>query len=72
MKSGICPKCGSSDVWCKTSMGYRGALMLGLFTSIPLTDYVCAECGYVESYVKEDQMNRMRKSIRSHYSKVKP
>ncbi|MFZ0613973.1 MAG: hypothetical protein WAM73_17160 [Desulfobacterales bacterium] len=59
MKSGICPKCSSDEV-------YSGAdipLKKGPFASnsIPVSlasvaardNYVCIRCGYVESYVSE-------------------
>lgn len=59
MKSGICPKCSSDEV-------YSGAdipLKKGPFASnsIPVSlasvaardNYVCLRCGYVESYISE-------------------
>ncbi len=59
MKSGICPKCSSDEV-------YSGAdipLKKGPFASnsIPVSlssvaardNYVCISCGYVESYIGE-------------------
>lgn len=59
MKSGICPKCSSDEV-------YSGAdipLKKGPFASnsIPVSlasvaardNYVCLRCGYVESYIGE-------------------
>ena len=57
MKNGICPKCGSSEVYAGTGLtnkaGYYGV------NSVPITywiyaaldNYVCAGCGYVESYL---------------------
>ena len=48
MKSGECPKCGSSEV---RAIRSGNGLSLGTFSWIWLRTYVCAACGYTESYV---------------------
>ena len=59
-KTGTCPKCDSSEVYNNSSHPSRGDRC-----SIPgkdgrvrnnlwLTVYICADCGYVEEYVRED------------------
>ena len=56
MKNGKCPKCGSCDVY-KTSIGpgQRGFRQLSMFTSVKLAEFICCDCGLVESYL--DDMN---------------
>jgi predicted nucleic-acid-binding Zn-ribbon protein len=51
MKKGQCPKCGSKQVFRKMASGYRGNMILGFIRWTSLTDYVCVDCGYIESYV---------------------
>ena len=59
MKSGRCPKCGSDKIhqgtriWCKRGEHHSNAIPIGLFNYAVLDNYVCADCGYVESYVAE-------------------
>jgi ribosomal protein S27AE len=61
MKDGLCPKCGSEAVYVRkndrTIYGV-GAIMLkdGVFsTGAPLDNYVCGDCGYVESYLVDKE-----------------
>lgn len=68
MKNGTCPKCGSTEVYDDTSKGrlargYRDGLAIDGFSSIPLINYVCTDCGYTENYVqhKEDTERLKRK-----------
>ena len=63
MKNGICPKCGSTDVRSGEFLAKKGRLDCG--QSHPrnhqgsatiaawLDNYVCARCGYVESYIAD-------------------
>ncbi len=54
MKTGKCPKCGSSEIYCQNKMRTgRSALMLSVWSVIPLDEYVCGDCGYVESFVSD-------------------
>ncbi len=59
MRSGKCPKCGSSNVRTDASrrvLGQASQLPLGGFNApAPLTHYVCAGCGYMETYVKREK-----------------
>ncbi|MBC8255079.1 MAG: hypothetical protein H8E35_13785 [Ardenticatenia bacterium] len=67
MKNGQCPKCGSHDVYAGTQIGFKqGALATntiplgGLFSaSAALDNYVCVNCGYVESYVADPDKLRI-------------
>jgi predicted nucleic-acid-binding Zn-ribbon protein len=54
MKSGQCPKCGSSDIriialdW-QRKIG--ASISTGLFTMAAVDHHVCVSCGYTEMYV---------------------
>jgi predicted nucleic-acid-binding Zn-ribbon protein len=61
MLDGICPKCGSHDVYCDVNIPgkdnshridtimVKAAFLLPSFAV--LDNYVCVQCGYLESYV---------------------
>ncbi len=59
MKNGQCPKCGSSDVHSGSMISFKqgafgsNTIPLGgiLSGSAMLDNYVCVNCGYVESYM---------------------
>jgi predicted nucleic-acid-binding Zn-ribbon protein len=66
MRDGICPKCGSDEVYsganvqAKTnshgmnSIPIRGGIYFAPVTAA-LDNYVCVKCGYVESYIADPQ-----------------
>ncbi len=57
MRNGICSKCGRSsvysgrDVAVKASVGNR--IPIDFTHSVPLDNYVCTSCGYVERYISD-------------------
>ena len=57
MKNGRCPKCDSSqvfsgaDVFPKSGPFTCNAIPISLTALAPLDNYVCLDCGYVESYI---------------------
>ena len=59
MKSGFCPKCSSREVYAgeniKMKQGAYGCntIPLGGFlgSQVALDNYVCCQCGYLESYI---------------------
>lgn len=57
MRSGICPNCGNSEVYAGTDVkvkkGRYNVIPIALLTEAALDNYVCVECGYVESYVAD-------------------
>ncbi|MGB7337383.1 MAG: hypothetical protein WBC91_00710 [Phototrophicaceae bacterium] len=63
MRAGICPKCGSHDVYKRHNAWYlsggdkTGIKMLhenyAEYTAVP-TVYLCTDCGYFESYLEDD------------------
>ena len=79
MLDGICPKCGSNDVYCDTNVpdkdNYRrwDTIMLQNRFLLPSTaildNYVCARCGYLESYVP---FQENLQEITENWTKVTP
>jgi Zn finger protein HypA/HybF involved in hydrogenase expression len=62
MTNGICPKCGSTDVRVGRNLpGPYGINAIPLAhgvvnTNVAVLDnYVCPECGYVESYIADGE-----------------
>ena len=55
MKKTECSKCGSSEIYTRRAGAYRSYLSLGLIKSTVLTDFVCSQCGFVDSYVLDDE-----------------
>jgi len=59
MKTGICPKCGSHEVYGGTEVKWKSGgynfncIPITAFTATALDNYVCVDCGYVESYVTD-------------------
>lgn len=61
MRSGQCPKCGSYEIYSGAEIhqkeGRDGANTIpvgGLYgVQIPLDNFVCLSCGYVESYISD-------------------
>ncbi len=51
MKSGKCPKCGSGEIYRGRAHNQRSALNTSILKYARLEDFVCADCGLVESYI---------------------
>jgi predicted nucleic-acid-binding Zn-ribbon protein len=57
MKKGLCPKCGSREVYDgsgvsgKSGMNFSNTIPITSLSNAKLDNYVCFICGYVESYV---------------------
>jgi predicted nucleic-acid-binding Zn-ribbon protein len=51
MKDGICPKCGSSQVYRRASGGHVTIWLNWIRNTNPM-NYVCSSCGYVEWYIE--------------------
>lgn len=63
---GICPICGSDHIKSGADVadksGLRGANRIPITTTlaIPLDNYICLACGYVESYITDrSALNRI-------------
>lgn len=62
MRSGVCAKCRQSEVYELPLRRYDGTgLPLTSFRSANTTVYVCAGCGYTETYVDADSLALVRK-----------
>ena len=59
MKTGICPKCSSHEVFSGAGIALKkgpfgsNSIPIGLTSIAALDNLACAECGYVESYVSD-------------------
>ena len=61
MRDGICPKCGSTDVYSGASLPrmskvgsyWSNVIPITLMGVAALDNYVCTACGYVESFISE-------------------
>ena len=58
----ICPKCsGTRLLRVKDTGGDHGiSLILDWFKIVPVTRFVCTDCGYVESWVEEKYMEKLK------------
>lgn len=54
MKSGQCPKCGSSDVYQRSKGPFEEGVSISLWAAATLDTYLCTNCGYVEHYALDD------------------
>lgn len=65
MKNGKCPKCASTDIRFtgreRRFRSYREVIMVGWFGGIMLDEYICADCGYVETYVEKRALQKLQK-----------
>ena len=61
-----CPKCGCKEILrVEDGVGDRSInLVLGWFSIVPVTRYVCTGCGYVESWVDERYLSDIRLQYR--------
>lgn len=59
MKEGKCPKCGSEQIYSGTNVSPKNgpfgsnSIPITLISLAALDNYVCADCGYLESYVAD-------------------
>ena len=76
MLNGICPKCGAHEVYSGAEVIYKSnqyhmnsiPIKGSFLTSyVALNNYVCVECGYVESYIEDPGK---AEEISRHWPKV--
>lgn len=61
MKNRKCPKCNSAQVYKKMSRSHRSYIFISLLSAARLTDYVCTDCGFTESYIfNKDKLNEIK------------
>ena len=59
MKNGQCPRCGSNKIYAAVDLPFKGgpfgsnSIPISLTSMAPLDNYVCTECGLVQSYVAD-------------------
>jgi predicted RNA-binding Zn-ribbon protein involved in translation (DUF1610 family) len=54
MKSGKCPKCGSDEIYkSATYLGHRQWWGLTIFSSVRIHEFICCDCGLVETYLRD-------------------
>jgi hypothetical protein len=52
MKDGICSRCGSDEVYESTSaLDQRSWRVLTIFSKVRLEEFICCNCGLVETYL---------------------
>ncbi len=75
MKDGVCPKCGSEEVYTKDLPSYYHTNQIPISAGgfLPdfghLVNYVCINCGYMEHYLRDFDA---REYIPKHWDKVRP
>jgi predicted RNA-binding Zn-ribbon protein involved in translation (DUF1610 family) len=58
----VCPKCGKADVrWNDQGSTSRNSLLLSRWSlwALKLVTYVCAACGHIEEYVRDEDLPRV-------------
>lgn len=61
MKTGVCPKCQSTEIYSGADIPLKkgpfgsNAIPVSMTSIAALDNYVCTDCGYVESYVGESE-----------------
>lgn len=62
MKSSVCPKCGSTEIYTEEGGSTRDYLPGGsIFNPLLLINYACGDCGYLETYVDRDRLELLKK-----------
>ena len=62
VKNGTCPKCGSKSIYCGDKIPLKSgpfgsnSIPVSIISMAALDNYVCVDCGLVESYVADDYM----------------
>jgi predicted nucleic-acid-binding Zn-ribbon protein len=75
LKDGICPKCKSHEVYCGAEIVLKSgpfgsnSIPISLASIAALDNFVCTNCGYVESYVSD---SKKLKEICQKWHKAKP
>jgi len=61
MKNGICPRCQGKEIFNGTGVFYKSGMQhsntipVSLFRAAALDNFVCGQCGYVESYIAKEK-----------------
>jgi len=61
MKNGICPRCGGKEIFSgkavanKSGMHNSNSIPVSLFRAAALDNFVCGQCGCVESFIAREK-----------------
>jgi ribosomal protein S27AE len=61
MKNGICPNCQSKEIFSgagvkgKSGMHNSNCIPVSLFRAAALDNFVCGQCGYVQSFIAKEK-----------------
>jgi Zn ribbon nucleic-acid-binding protein len=74
-KTGICPKCNSSEIYTNSKdvpLGDRASLTLSTWIGAIVEAYVCLSCGFLEEYMRPNDLLNEKKidKIRSTWRKI--
>ena len=75
MKNGQCPRCGSKEIYSGANIPLKSgpfagnAIPITLLSMAALDNYVCVDCGLVESYISE--ASKLEEVVKS-WDKVEP
>ncbi|MAU12260.1 MAG: hypothetical protein CL607_20730 [Anaerolineaceae bacterium] len=71
MKTGTCPVCGSDNIYTNWAMSpaneriwrsyHYDVLMIARGREARLEQYICGDCGFIQSYVAPDRINQVRR-----------
>ena len=56
MQTGKCPKCDNTEIYvntCRVGAASRAKLPLSLMTEVAVDEFICAQCGFIESYLSD-------------------
>ncbi len=73
LQSGVCPRCGSTEVYRNTeSRGERIQLVVSSTLRFLLATYLCASCGHFEEHIPPDDLHneKLIKKIKESWHKV--
>ena len=75
LKSGTCPSCGQSEVFCNVKSrrrGERGRFVISPFKWLYIDAYVCSKCGKFEEYIDNDTLQDevAQEKMKTNWKKV--
>lgn len=73
-KTGICPKCDSSEVYVNTkvALGNRSTINISTWVGAVIETYICLDCGFLEDYLRSSDLlnEKTIEKIRSTWQKI--
>ena len=73
MKSGICPKCKSANIWLNQDMETeQSTIRISVWKRFKVEQYCCIDCGFYENYIQHESLNEASniKAVKSNFKKV--